>query len=452
MNSLSRRNFLKVAGAGSVSLVLAACATATPAAAPSSQEGAAASETVQKLVVASFYAVDQTSGWAGLVDAFEQENPGIQVETQVTPSTEYLPKILTQIAADTPPDVLGVENTPFIQFVRKNVLLDLTPKLEADQAFKATDFFPKLIGRYTIDNKVYGIPYDVQPICCLFYNKGEFDEAGLTYPTNEWRWDDLLTAAQALTKTEGNRTSQYGFFLGETAADRNLFVYSNGGQVADSVESPTKATFNDPKTVEGMQYWADLVHKHKVAPSPAFFQQGGMNGSDLFATGRLAMFVGGYWEFVFAPDKFSQVPFGMQIAPVGPEGIRGYATGGTAYCASQTTKHQDTAWEFIKYFMGMPGWEAAFAAANKGIIYPPAYIPAYNSELYLAQPNPPVENLNINGDAAEFAWFTPHHEKWVELRDTVIIPQTELIGNGEKTVEEALAEMQSAVERAFAES
>ena len=142
----------------------------------------------------------------------------------------------------------------------------------------------------------------------------------------------------------------------------------------------------------------------------------------------------------------------MQIAPAGPDGTRGYATGGTAYCASQTTKNQDAAWKFIKYFMGIPGWQAAFAGAKNGIIYPPAYIPAYNSEVYLTQTNPPVENLNINGDAAEYAWFTPHYEKWVELRDTVIIPQTELIGNGEKTVEEALAEMQSEVESAFAES
>jgi multiple sugar transport system substrate-binding protein len=450
MSGLSRRDFLKAVGIGGAAVMVAACAPAAPGAAPGTAAGAAAVEAVKKLVVASFYAVDQTAGWAGLVDQFEKDHPGVKVETQVTPWDEYLPKILTQIAADTPPDVLGVENTPFIQFVRKNVLLDLTPLLEADQAFKSTDFFPKLIGRYTVDGKVWGIPYDVQPICCLFYNKDHFDKAGVTYPTNEWKNADLLAAAQAMTKSEGDRTSQYGFHLTETAADRNLFVYSNGGTVADSVETPTKATFNDPKTVEGMQFWSDLIHTHKVAPSPGFFKQGGMGGADLFATGRLAMFIGGYWELVFGPDKFSQVPFGMQIAPAGADGTRGYATGGTAYCASQTTKNQDTAWEFIKYFMGMPGYEAAFAAAPKGIIYPPAYIPAYNSKVYLKNPTPPVENLNINGDAAEYAWFTPHHEKWVELRNTVIIPETELVGNGEKTVEEALAAMQTAAEKAFA--
>ena len=205
MNGLSRRDFLKAVGIGSVGVMVAACA---PGSAPAAGDAAPA-EAARKLVVASFYAVDQTAGWAGLVDQFEQDNPGVTVETQVTPSEEYLPKILTQIAADTPPDVLGVENTPFIQFVRKNVLLDLTPLLEADQVFKATDFFPKLIGRYTVDGKVWGIPYDVQPICCLFYNKDHFDAAGLDYPTNEWRNADLLAAAQATTKTEGDRTSQY---------------------------------------------------------------------------------------------------------------------------------------------------------------------------------------------------------------------------------------------------
>ncbi len=189
MNGLSRRDFLKAVGFGSCRRDgggVCAGLTGSSAGRQGAAAGAAAAEAVTKLVVASFYAVDQTAGWAGLVDQFEKDHPGVTVETQVTPWDEYLPKILTQIAADTPPDVLGVENTPFIQFVRKNVLLDLTPLLEADQAFKSTDFFPKLIGRYTVDGKVWGIPYDVQPICCLFYNKDHFDAAGVAYPSNEW--------------------------------------------------------------------------------------------------------------------------------------------------------------------------------------------------------------------------------------------------------------------------
>ncbi|MBE2239979.1 MAG: twin-arginine translocation signal domain-containing protein, partial [Caldilineaceae bacterium] len=83
MNGLSRRDFLKAVGIGSVGVMVAACAPAVPGAAPA-EGGAAPAEAAKKLVVASFYAVDQTAGWAGLVDQFEQDHPGVTVETQVT--------------------------------------------------------------------------------------------------------------------------------------------------------------------------------------------------------------------------------------------------------------------------------------------------------------------------------------------------------------------------------
>ena len=38
------------------------------------------------LVVASFYPVDATAGWAGLVEDFEAAHPGVTIETQVTAS------------------------------------------------------------------------------------------------------------------------------------------------------------------------------------------------------------------------------------------------------------------------------------------------------------------------------------------------------------------------------
>ena len=50
-----------------------------------------------KLVVASFYPVDQTAGMDGIVKAFEEQNPGVKIEFQVTPFDQYLPKILSQM-------------------------------------------------------------------------------------------------------------------------------------------------------------------------------------------------------------------------------------------------------------------------------------------------------------------------------------------------------------------
>jgi multiple sugar transport system substrate-binding protein len=453
MNRLTRRSFLRMT-AGGIGITLAACAPAVPTGQVSTTEenaGGGAATEATTLVVASFYPVDQTAGWGGLVARFEEEQPGVTVDTQVTPGDQYLPKLLTQLASGTPPDVLGVENSPFIRFVDRNVLLDLTPLFEADSDFRREDFFPKLIDRYTVNGRVYGIPYDAQPICSLFYNKDLFDEAGVAYPSNEWSWDELLEASLALTKREGDRTSQYGFWT-YNSIDGLFFVYSNGGTIVDDVKNPTKVTLDNSRTIEGVKFWQNMINEHKVAPQPTFFQGAGQGASDVFATGRVAMFLSGYWEFVFDPDKFKRINVGLQIGPSGPDGTRGYATGGTAYCIGNGTNQTDLAWEFVKFFMGMPGYEAAFAEARHGVIYPPAYIPAYNSYVFADNPEPPIENITINGDAAEYANFRPHHPKWPEILSTILTPMADLIANGQREAEEALLELQPLVQKALEES
>ena len=82
-----------------IGLLFAGC-QAVPAAGPGSDQGAAgASEQAAKLVIASFYPVDQVSGWQGLVDSFTAKHPGVTIEVQVTPFDQYMPKLLSQIAA-----------------------------------------------------------------------------------------------------------------------------------------------------------------------------------------------------------------------------------------------------------------------------------------------------------------------------------------------------------------
>ena len=91
--------------------------------------GAANVQAQEKLVVASFYPLDKVAGWSGLVEAFKATHPDVEIEVQVTPFDQYLQKLTSQIAGGDSPDVVGVENTPFPQFVNRNILEDLTPYL-----------------------------------------------------------------------------------------------------------------------------------------------------------------------------------------------------------------------------------------------------------------------------------------------------------------------------------
>jgi multiple sugar transport system substrate-binding protein len=46
----------------------------------------------------------------------------------------------------------------------------------------------------------------------LLYNKDLFDKAGIPYPNNNWKWEDLRNAAKKLTKNNNGdgKTYQWG--------------------------------------------------------------------------------------------------------------------------------------------------------------------------------------------------------------------------------------------------
>jgi multiple sugar transport system substrate-binding protein len=394
----------------------------------------------EKLVVASFYAVDQTAGWDGVVAKFQEIHPGVEVEVQVTAFDEYLPKLLTQVAGGDAPDVVGVENTPFPQFVDRGILMDVTDLLETDTTdFSKDDFFPYLLDRYTYDGKVYGIPYDAQPFGLLYYNPALFDAAGVDYPTAEWTWDDALDAAKKLTVTNADGTiSQYGW----AACDSwNYFLYTGGGAMVDDLRNPTTSMLDTPESIAAIQFHVDLMHTEKVAPSPQTLE--GVGCASLFTTGQAAMFTGGFWEAVFNPEPFATMGVHIEMGPVKSEETRVYPTGGTAYAILEASDQKELAWDFIKLFLGLTGYEAAYAAAAYGSIYPPAHIPSF--EWYAEQPIEFLDTIQPNGDMIPFVRFAPYALKWPEIQSKCVNPDMDLVMRNELPIAETMAKISACV-------
>ena len=386
-----------------------------------------------KLVVSSFYPVDSSAGWDATVKKFQETHPDVEIEVQVTPFDQYLAKLVTQVAGNTPPDIVAVENNPFPQFVNRGILEDLTPYLEASTGFSLESFFPRLIDRYTVDGKVYGIPYDAQPFAMLFYNPALFDEAGLDYPTDTWTWADLLAAATKLTKkdAQGN-VSQYGLDVADTWA---YFLYGGGGALVDDVHQPTKSLLNTPESIEALQFYVDLMYKNEVTPGIASIEALGGNDAHatLFTTGKTAMYVDGFWRLVFDPQSFADIGADMALAPVKDVENRVYPTGGTAYAIMKASRNKELAWEFIQMFLGQAGYEAAYEAAPFGAIYPPAHIPSF--EWYSEQKPPIVSSLEPNRRALDYVRFSPFLLSWSEISLRCIDAAIDLILRNEAPVE-----------------
>lgn len=360
------------------------------------------------------------------IKEWQASHPQIRINFEHTPYTGYDSKILTRIAGGAAPDIIATEVDYFVTFATKDVLEDLKPFIEKDSSFSPKDFFPSIIERLTVDGKILAIPRDVAPFACVFYNKKLFDDAGLTYPTDDWTWDDLLRLARTLTKKDANgRITQYGFY---GWAWQN-FIYGNGGALVDDVKKPERTMLDDPKSVEGLQFYSDLVNVYEVMPTPVALSNLGMGIDLMFASGRLAMFLSGIWE----TPGLRNYNFNWDVAmfPKNPEGIRAFGSGGSGYAILKSSKHKTEAWEVIKALTGPGGQEQL---AKRGLAQP-SLIKVADGEFWADDPSPPKNKKMLN-EAVKHIVFSPFHPRWREIQDKYINPQLDLVFNGKKTAAE----------------
>ncbi len=398
-----------------------------------------------KLTIASFYPVDKVAGWEGMLKSFREKHGDVEIEVQVTPFAQYLPKLLSQIAGGDAPDVVAVENTPFPQFVRRNILEDLTPLMEATDGFTRDDFFEHLLDRYTVDGKVHGIPYDAQPFAILYYNPSMFEQAGVEEPTGDWSWDQLRSAALALTDQD---TQTYGLCLSaNTRSNWRYFLFSGGGSYVDDGRMPTRSTVADAASVDATKFYIALMNEDKSVPTVRTLEAMGgasQNCTNLFLNGKSAMMIGGFWKAVENPEAFKKMGVKIAMAPVKDPQDRVYPTGGTAYSILRTSDNKELAWSFLQEFLGEAGFKAAYGEADLGAIYPPAHRPAFN--WYSSQPIEFLDGLQPNSDALAFIRFAPFRTDWTEIRTRCVDPDLDAMLNGTANADETLKAMASCID------
>ena len=238
---------------------------------------------------------------ASLVAEFEAIHPNIKVETQIVAFDDYFNKLQTMIAGDVAPDTYELNYENFVSYAEKGLLLDTTVLASNDASFDVDIFYPRALEAFQLDGMQLALPETFSTVV-LFYNKDLFDAAGLSYPTADWTWDDVLVAAQAINDPENG---VYGFYsplqfneFYKKAAQNNCSFFN---------EDKTETLINSPECVEALQTMSDFVNVYNVMPSEA--DLGGSSNSDLFLAGKIAMDVTGIWMF----SSFADAPFAWDI-------------------------------------------------------------------------------------------------------------------------------------------
>jgi ABC-type glycerol-3-phosphate transport system substrate-binding protein len=229
----------------------------------------------------------------------------------------------------------------------RQYVLNLQPLLASDPNFSLDDFYPQALDAFRWQGDLWGLPADIR-LKVIYYNQSLFDKAGVEYPSLNWKFDEFLEKAVALTHGEGEE-KQYGFVPMYEPDDLLFFVEGRGGRLIDTTAQPPQPRFNDPRVIEAVRWYADLILKYGVRPIPI----GSVSGLGdlgryraLVTTGRAAMWMdfGGSKLFLHLPQDTHMAPL-----PEGEGGIGGSAFFCRGYFISKDTPHPQACWEWLKF-------------------------------------------------------------------------------------------------------
>ena len=265
---------------------------------------------------------------------------GIKVNVTVIPESDYSSKLNQMVSTkDSSADIYVVWENDIKNFAQAGGIISLDDYL-AGSSIKTDDMIDAVSKLSEGLGGTYGLPWCAATEL-MYYNKDMFDEAGLDYPTNDWSYDDFKSAAEKLTKKNGDSTDVYGFDL------PNLQTWWAGvGGAGDQVYDPASG-----KMVIGdgaksfVSDCADMV-SNGVMPEPS------SDTADNFASGKAAMSWQGSWVIGTYKDS---LPFNWDIATIPTNKVK-YNTLHTGfYTINANSKNPDAAFKVIEYLMGEEG-------------------------------------------------------------------------------------------------
>src|SRR5271166_5995061 len=123
---------------------------------------------------------------------FNKRYPNVKVTDQFTPISswsDYLNKLVTQIASGKAPDLIHIATEGVQLAVRKNLVISLD-ELTSGPSGKdlLSDVDPALVKGFSVEGKLYLLPVAWNNMM-IYYNTKVFKDAGIARPADDWTWD-----------------------------------------------------------------------------------------------------------------------------------------------------------------------------------------------------------------------------------------------------------------------
>ncbi|MDK2811480.1 MAG: trehalose/maltose transport system substrate-binding protein, partial [Petroclostridium sp.] len=196
---------------------------------------------------------DSTPSSQKIIEAFQKQNPNIEVEYQETPSSvdqahnQYVTALSAQ---DSTYDVFALYVIWIPEFAASNWVIPLDGKVNKD------DFLPGPIEGATYNGKLYAVPFYIDA-GLIYYRTDIIKEPPKT-------WDELIKIAK---ENMGKNDTKYGYVFQAKqyegmVCDALELIHTYGGRVLDD---NGKVVINSPEALAGLKKYIELVQSG-IAP------------------------------------------------------------------------------------------------------------------------------------------------------------------------------------------
>jgi multiple sugar transport system substrate-binding protein len=357
-----RRSFLLGGAAILGAAGLAACGS----------NGSSSSGSGSKTLNVSIFGDQKAADGAAKVAApFMKANPGVTVKftgINGTDWNDFFTKILTQIAAGNPPDIVSVATEGIQLFAQKKLAhpLDDYVKRDKDQLvgyFK--DVHPSLVEAMMYEGHLYELPTDFNA-GNMYFNTTLLQKAGLQLPGSHWTMDDFKSIATGLKKNPD--TTPFGWVV-RLWGSWTSFMYANGANLLTEGKydggdwfwntfyagDPAAQgrgggwkwgapTANSDGVVESLDLMVELANSG-LSAKPDVGGGGTLQG--LFASNKMGMSIGGgFWAGGLRNAGMADGSFDAQLFPKWK--VQRHLFGSGGYGLLESSKNKDLAWDFLK--------------------------------------------------------------------------------------------------------
>ena len=296
--------------------------------------------------------------WSGaeeVVAAFEEANPDIDVELEQVPFNALFEQIQVRLqAGSVEPDVISVDVPLVAGYGLRGWLLPL------DEYFimgEQDDWLEAALEAGSYNGELLAAPVSTSTQL-LIYNADIFEAAGIDPPGEDERWtyEYIAEIAPQLTMdTDGDgSTDSWGFTWEQTNRIYQLQQLANGlgGDAIGDDGLTVDGVINSQAWIDGFTYYSDMFNVLEAAP-----QDDTVGASDLFRSGKLAMYIAGPWNLNTLIAGDFGFNWGVSRHPYFEDGEIVTPTGSWHIGINKNTENQEAAARLVRWISTGEGAE-----------------------------------------------------------------------------------------------